>query len=452
MSSIADQNMTVASIFSGCGGLDVGFKRSGFEIVFAADHDKSAVAAYTGNLEHKSQLVDVRDLEFETGLREVGTCDVLLGGFPCQGFSKAGPKRQYDERNSLYRAMIRAIRIVKPKIFIAENVDGLAQNYSGDVLRQIINDCSSEGYRVDWRIIDAAWFGVPQHRRRIIIVGIRKDLDRSFQWPEATHSWSTRNGERAIHQAYENWAENLKNPITLGEAISDIPVDAPDHDVNLPITSKTSSILARIPEGKKLCNSRHDSTSVRTWDIPEAFGEVTPRERSLLEALARNRRHKIYGSIPNGNPLSLDDLRSVYDSNLQRQELESLVRRGFLKSVGEKWDIRGAMFASGSYKKPVRNKPSPTVLTVFGTPRYFAHPTELRPFTVREASRLQSFSDDYQFGYYGVSSEDAFRLIGNAVPPVLSKLLAQSTVETLRGLDVINSTTLRSDQNVVASN
>lgn len=424
------KELTVASLFSGCGGLDLGFIENGFQLEFAADNDPAAVAAYSANLRHNAELLDVKDDQFIDSLRNVGQCDVLLGGFPCQGFSKAGPKNQGDDRNVLYRAMISALKELSPRLFIAENVDGLAQNYSGELLKQIVKDCADVGYRVDWRILDAAWFGVPQHRRRIVIVGIRNDETCSFQWPQATHTWVARKGERAIHDEYPNWASSTTKPASMRDGLASLSLDSPDHITTVPVSVKDKAILAKVTEGRKLCNARNDATSVRTWEIPEAFGEVTNRERDLLEALARNRRHKRYGRIPNGNPLPIHVLREVFAADLEVAELQSLVERRFLKRTESGWDLRGAMFASGLFKRPFFDEPSPTVLTVFGNPRYFAHPIEPRPFTVREVARLQTFPDTFLFGEYGISPVDAYRLIGNAVPPRLGEELARAVLNT----------------------
>lgn len=423
---------SVVSLFSGCGGLDLGFAEAGFNIKFAADHDPAAVRAYRHNIGHEVQVLDVLDKTFQARLRELSSCNVLLGGFPCQGFSKAGPKLLGDERNMLYNAMVVALKLLKPDVFVAENVDGLAQNFSGTVLNRIVEDCSAAGYRVEWRIVDAAWFGVPQHRRRILIVGVRHDSPMAatgFPWPTATHRAVPRRGERPTHVEYANWADDLAEPRTIRDAFKDLPNE---DNFALDPNRRDLAIMARIGQGQKLCNARHNESSVRTWDIPEAFGTTTSREREILEALVRNRRHRIHGTIPNGNPLSLHVLSKASGLDINTAELDSLVARKFLKRVGSKWDVSGAMFASGIYKRPVLDQPSPTVLTVFANPRYFVHPTENRAFTVREVARLQTFPDTFVFEAAGVAATDAYRLIGNAVPPQLSRALAGSVLGLYR--------------------
>ncbi len=330
--------------------------------------------------------------------------------------------------------MIKALEILRPATFVAENVDGLAQNFSGRFLKEIINDCAAVGYSVEWKLVDAAWFGIPQHRRRILIVGRRADLsgELNFDWPIADHEPITRNGERALHHEYKFWAGSLQAPRTLADAIADIPANAADHETRTAAkTSKTLAIMRSIKTGQKLCNARHDVTSVKTWDIPEAYGETTPDEREILNLIVRNRRHKKYGSIPNGNPLSLVTISALCGREVSLAELASLVSRGFLKQVGEKWDVAGAMFASGLYKRPQWQVPSPTVLTNFDNPRFFLHPTANRPFTVREVARMQTFPDNFVFQDAGVSPREAYRLVGNAVPPLLGMKVALAIMDML---------------------
>ena len=428
------RNPSVVSLFSGAGGLDHGFASNGFEIKLAVDHDADAVAVYEHNLGHAAQVMDVRDPGFAEAVTSVGSCDVLLGGFPCQGFSKAGPKREDDDRNSLYQAMIFGLATLRPSMFIAENVDGLSQNFSGGVLAQIVEDCESQGYQVEWRIVDAAWFGVPQHRRRIVIVGVREDLSEvvKFDWPIADHVPIDRNGERSQVHAYPSWSSaGLVPARTLASAIEGAAL-ASDHVLDGDRPERERLILRHVGPGQKLCNARHDATSVRTWDIPQVFGAVSRRERDILETIARNRRHRKYGSIPNGNPLPIAVISSILGDEVLVEELESLEERRYVKRVDDRWDLRGAMFASGSYKRPISSSPSPTVLTSFNNPRFMAHPTEDRPFTVREVARLQTFPDDFQFLSAGVSPQSAYRLIGNAVPPLLARKIAAAVWRSLQ--------------------
>lgn len=430
---------TVASLFSGCGGLDLGFVQAGFQLTQAFDSDSAAVRVYRRNVHHAVECVDVRSEAFQAAVAALGAVDVVLGGFPCQGFSKAGPKSEQDERNTLYREMLHAVSVLKPSMFLAENVDGLRQNFQGKYVERIQSDFAKLGYHVETRVLDAVEFGVPQHRRRIFFVG--KLASVRFEWPAPTHEPRARNGEFRIHDElplFDGARSTLERPRTIRDAIGDLThLDhvLPDHRVVTTWPRKYEHVFAAIKQGQKLCNVRHASTSVYTWQIPEAFGRTTPLQRMILETISRNRRHKQYGAIPNGNPLSPEVIAGLAGLNVQsvEAELELLEQRGFVKKMGEKFDLKGAMFCSGLFKRPCWDEPAPTVLTNFHNPRYFLHPSENRPFSLRECARLQTFPDDFVFE--GDDSDacliDGYRLVGNAVPPTVGRAFGAAFMRAL---------------------
>jgi len=428
---------TVVSLFSGCGGLDLGFRELGYEILYAADNDPSAVAVYRRNIGNEVHQRNVLEEDFHSDIAAIGSADVILGGFPCQGFSKAGPKNKSDVRNSLYLEMRRAVRTLKPKIFVAENVDGLSQNFGGSVLKEIVSDFEEIGYRVEYRIIDAVAYGVPQHRRRIIFIGIHEGtLD--FSWPVATHHAPKRNGESSI----DGHSRQLWEPVdqvwqlperTMRDAIDDLPELGffPDHLVTNNWPGKYLHIFKAIKQNQKLCNVRFSPTSVYTWQIPEVFGETTVTQKKILETIGRNRRKKEYGSIPNGNPLPIEEIARLMGEEVNPQDIEYLLATGYLKKVDVRIDLKGAMFCSGIFKRPAWDKPSPTILTSFHNPRYFLHPEKNRPLSLRECARLQGFPDSFNFVGDGVTIEDGYRLVGNAVPPLVSRAFAQAVLKSL---------------------
>jgi DNA (cytosine-5)-methyltransferase 1 len=422
------------SLFCGCGGLDLGFHELGFEPLFAADNDPAAIKAYNFNLGPYSYIRDVSDVSFHQELNSIKSPDVVLGGFPCQGFSKAGPKVFEDERNVLYKEMLGAVGHLKSKLFIAENVDGLSQNFGGKYLRTIIKDFTNLGYNVDYRILDAASFGVAQHRRRIIFVGVRIGFPK-FVWPSETHVLPTRNGESKLTNSEPTlWEDpDLLKPLlptkTIANAISDMPDigEMPDHNITSDWPKNIDDIISSIGLGQKLCNVRQAASSVHTWDIPKVFGTVTPIQKEILECISCNRRHKKYGSIPNGNPLSIPDIESILNKELKTSDFDQLVTLGYLKMVNSKYDLKGAMFCSGLYKRPSLNDPSPTILTCFHNPRYLLHPVFNRPLSLRECARIQGFPDSFLFTDSGISLKDGYRLVGNAVPPPLGQVFAKAT-------------------------
>ncbi|HAT9450084.1 TPA: DNA (cytosine-5-)-methyltransferase [Legionella pneumophila subsp. pneumophila] len=203
--------MNIVSLFSGCGGLDLGLIQSGHKIIWANDIFADAAATYRKNI---GVHIDERDIK-NVSSSEIPDCDVIVGGFPCQGFSIANMKRNVDDmRNQLYKQMVRIIDEKKPKFFVGENVKGMVSLGGGIVLEKIIQDFEDIGYDVQWQIVCAADYGVPQMRMRLIILGIRNDLycnDLQFP-PSPTHS----KPDVAIFLKREPWK-------TVGEALSHFP-------------------------------------------------------------------------------------------------------------------------------------------------------------------------------------------------------------------------------------
>lgn len=182
--------MNIISLFSGAGGLDLGLIHAGHHIVWANDIDRNAVATYRLNVDPNIVLADIRDIN----INEIPYGDVVVGGFPCQGFSMANMHRNVnDERNLLYEFFYHTIQIKQPSFFIAENVKGILSLGGGTIMQNIISDFNEAGYRVEYRLVNMADYGVPQHRERVIIVGQRNDIGDNmlFRFPEPTHNRDT---------------------------------------------------------------------------------------------------------------------------------------------------------------------------------------------------------------------------------------------------------------------
>ena len=201
--------MNIISLFSGAGGLDLGLIQAGHHIVWANDIDANAVATYRANVDPNIIQADIREINIE----DIPDADVVVGGFPCQGFSMANMRRNIDdERNLLYQFFYHTIQIKQPSFFIAENVKGILSLGGGAIMQNIINNFNAAGYRVEYHLVNMANYGVPQHRERVIIVGQRNDLGDNmlFHFPEPTH---TRENWVSIRQALENLppAGNVEN-------------------------------------------------------------------------------------------------------------------------------------------------------------------------------------------------------------------------------------------------
>ena len=193
------KHFTVVSMFSGCGGMDLGFvggfevfgrkyKRLPFEIIWANDLNNAACKTYRANLKHPIHCGDIWN--FIGSIPK--TADVLIGGFPCQDISVNGKRLGVNgARSGLYKAMVEAIRKIQPKVFVAENVKGLLMEYNKESLRQILSDFEDLGYKVHYQVYKAADFGVPQTRERVFFVGTSKDV-KPFIPPEPqAQAWMT---------------------------------------------------------------------------------------------------------------------------------------------------------------------------------------------------------------------------------------------------------------------
>jgi len=192
---------TVVSLFAGAGGLDIGFENEGLEVIWANDIDKDACK--THKLWSKTEVIqgDISKINFD----DIPQSDIITGGFPCQGFSLAGPRKINDERNVLYKHFVKLVEVKTPYIFVAENVKGLLTLGEGSIMEAIIEDFSLRGYNVFPTLINAADYGVPQDRWRVIMVGIKKDMGiTEYEFPNA-----------------------LSKKVNLAEALKNIPEPKP---------------------------------------------------------------------------------------------------------------------------------------------------------------------------------------------------------------------------------
>lgn len=186
-----NNKLKVASLFCGCGGSDLGmiggFEYLGkrydelpFEIVYAADFDRWAVETYNKNFKHKAVCADVTEEDFS----KIPDVDIMIGGFPCQSFSTLNPtKDTNDDRANLYKQIVRFLQTKKPKYFICENVKGLMTLQGGRIVNKIIGEFCQCGYRVEYKLLKAVEYGIPQRRERVIIIGIRNDFAFNYEYP-----------------------------------------------------------------------------------------------------------------------------------------------------------------------------------------------------------------------------------------------------------------------------
>ena len=287
---------TVIDLFSGAGGLSKGFLDAGFDVLLGVDNDKAALSTF--ELNHngaKALSLDLsdknvfKDIENTIGNREL---DVIVAGPPCQGFSLSGPRNFDDERNKLYLAVIKTVRIFKPKAFIIENVPGMATLYNGEIKNEILKRFKKMGYNISCKILCAADYGVPQMRKRLIFMGVRKDVGEPH-FPDPIY--------------------DEKNYITCRDAISDLPSRESELGENTDIYNDFPKTKYQI-KMRGICKvlSNHVGTNHTTLvketialvpeggnykDLPEGWGE----SRKFNEAWTRYDGNKPSKTIDTGH-------------------------------------------------------------------------------------------------------------------------------------------------------
>jgi DNA (cytosine-5)-methyltransferase 1 len=192
---------TVIDLFCGCGGLSYGFEQAGFDVLLGIDNDQMALNTFEANHKgSKSICGDITKISYDGDIKKIigdRPIDLIVGGPPCQGMSLSGPRKLDDPRNKLYLSYIRLVSEIKPRAFVIENVPGLVALFGGKIKDSIIDKFTDLGYTVNYHILCAADYGVPQKRKRVVFVGLRNKL---FAFPP-----------------------KQKNHVTCEMALSDLP-------------------------------------------------------------------------------------------------------------------------------------------------------------------------------------------------------------------------------------
>jgi DNA (cytosine-5)-methyltransferase 1 len=204
---ITPRLFTVISTFAGCGGSSLGYKWAGGKVLAAVEWDENAVQTYRLNhhdtpvLHRDIATVTAEELLALTGLQP-GELDIFDGSPPCQGFSVVGKRQIDDPRNSLFREYVRLLRGLQPKVFVMENVSGMVKGHMKHVFAIIMRELKASGYTVKCQLMDAAYFGVPQHRQRVIFIGVRDDLGIAPSHPVAqSHLISVRDALSGVQNS-----------------------------------------------------------------------------------------------------------------------------------------------------------------------------------------------------------------------------------------------------------
>ena len=328
--------MKVISLFSGCGGLDLGFEKAGFEIPVANEFDPTIYETFKVN-HPRTRLIegDIRKISEEDFPSDV---DGIIGGPPCQSWSEAGALRGIeDQRGQLFFDYIRVLRKAQPKFFLAENVSGMLANRHSDAVKNIISLFDKSNYDVTLTMVNAKDYGVAQERKRVFYIGFRKDLKIDFKFPEG----STKDDAKKI---------------TLRDIIWDLQFTA-------------------VPSGK---NNSHNPTAINNNEyftgayspIFMSRNRVKDWDEQAFTVQASGRQCQLHPQAPKMVKHGLNDCRFV-------EGKEELYRR----------------------------------------------------MTIREVARVQGFPDDFKFIYK--STNDAYKMIGNAVPVNLAYEIALAIKKVL---------------------
>ena len=332
--------MNVISLFSGCGGLDLGFEKAGFNIPIANEFDKTIWETFKIN-HPKTKLIegDIRNVT-KKDIEEFfdGEIDGIIGGPPCQSWSEAGSlKGINDPRGKLFFDYIRLLKEFKPKFFLAENVSGMLANRNSDAVKNIINMFEEAGYNVSLTMINAKDYGVAQERKRVFYIGFREDLDIDFVFPDG----STKEDDKKI---------------TLRDTI---------------------------------------------WDLQDS-------------AVPANEKNKHNPDAINNNEYFTGAYSPIFMSRNRVKE----------------WDEQ-AYTVQASGRQCQLHPQAPKMVKVGKNDCRFEEGKEelYRRMTIREIARIQGFPDDFKFVYE--NTNDAYKMIGNAVPVNLAYEIAIAIKEAL---------------------
>lgn len=372
---------TAIDLFAGAGGLAEGFRSAGFRCLAANDFDEAAGQTFAqafpeakfipGSIQEikNSQILDLAGIER-------GELDVLVGGPPCQAFSVYNHQRgMHDERSGLFREYLRLVKAIMPRAVVMENVTGITSVEDGRAVDEIHYSLRQLGYTVEHRILKAEEFGVPQERRRIFFVGLRDG--EAITWPEQTHYG--RDAELLLGQ------HSLDHFVTVWDAIGDLPE-------------------LKLGEGEEISD----------------YGN--PPETNYQRKMRRYSR-KLHNHVaPSLGAINVERLAHIPPGGSWRDIPHKLLPPGMKAARRSDHTKRYGRLEKGGL--------SSTILTKcdlhWGA---FIHPSQERTLTVREAARLQSFPDRFRFAG---SRVDQYRQVGNAVPPLLAQVVAESVVAMLR--------------------
>lgn len=376
------KNWKILDLFCGTGALSYGIEAHSKNIVTVAGIDLDAAAVRTAALNHPKATIVCDSIEAVSPRSmmqraEIDGIDVIVGGPPCQGFSSLRPSRGEnleDPRNLLYRHFIRYVRELRPKVFLMENVVGILSSGDGKLVFEMTEAFRKLGYAVDWRVLNAANFGIPQKRERFFLMGVQSSGGVKMPiFPLPTHSFTGRAIGTKHKDKYVIDRSNGAPAVTVWDAISDLP-SLKAGEVATTYAGRPATDYQAKRRGRTKCVTLHQAAS----------------HNEKMLSVIRHAGTNIH-ALPEG-----------------------LVSSGY----------------SSCYSRLAFNEPSTTITVKFTSPASSRciHPVDDRAITPREAARLQSFDDTFAFA--GSKTEIASQ-IGNAVPPLFGQSFAPCLEEML---------------------
>lgn len=290
-------NKGIIDLFCGCGGLSYGFEKAGFEIELAIDSWKDAVETYNHNhLKKVAKCIDIHELSNNFLEKIKKNIIGIIGGPPCQGFSTVGSRNINDSRNHLYLEYCRVVEIVKPEFFIIENVKGLLTLGNGIFKNDIINRFSKLGYKVEFKILNAADYGIPQNRHRVFFVGLR---NKKFVFPDISEKKIS--SSDAISDLpslkYENKTKYISDSMNeYQKEMRGKNIEILNHEKTNHI-QQTVDIIKMIPDGGKITDLSKEYWNIRKYN--KAFQRMNSNKPSnTIDTGHRNYFHYKYDRIP----------------------------------------------------------------------------------------------------------------------------------------------------------
>lgn len=454
----------VVDLFSGAGGLSLGFRAAGCQIIAGVELDERCGTTFQENFSRLqpgaapiplfgAEKGDLSRIDLESLGRQLQGIDILIGGPPCQGFSRIGRAKlnslsdrgfEGDPRNELYRRFLHAAELWQPPAVVMENVPGMLSVGGKNIAEAAAIDLSSRGYDVGYAVLNAVWYGVPQFRERFFMIGIRNDLGIRPEMPVPTHHAELPSGyERPRIEATlpMTFVKHYQLPVklnaggcpatTVHSALGDLPrildhrnpakdQQAPRGDFRRvePLTSEPHSDYARLMRdwpGLEQVHEIDDHSIRRTPRDYETFGQMESGDRYPEAHLIMQERFK-------------DRLQTLEQSPAGAPQPDTAEYRMLEKSIVAPYPVDKFI---DKWRKLTPDAPSWTVPAHLSKDSY-SHihydSDQARSISVREAARLQSFPDAFRFsGNMG----DCFRQVGNAVPPLLAWAVAHAVLKAL---------------------